>query len=203
MTLGVMSLEKDEEAASVVGVDVAEDQSVSERLSRLQIKGSSLPSPRTPRTIDTALSLLASLKPRITEILNGSKGVDVPLEVLDVMKTEKIRVQKNEFTRASEVRSSVDPEESGKGELDASKEGNVSSNVDGRPPEESVPGTPKRVEPQVGAGVLFLGPSHVPAQNQDEGRRKLMTICGSFFFARFSLSLISDFKFQRTCTNNV
>ncbi|KAH9480020.1 hypothetical protein JR316_0006617 [Psilocybe cubensis] len=52
---------------------------------------STSPPPTTePKTVSSALSLLASLKPRISEILNGSKGVLVPLEELDVLKTSRM-----------------------------------------------------------------------------------------------------------------
>lgn len=63
MTLGVMALEVDD-----VGT-----------------------SSRRGKTPASALALLASLSPQISQILNGDKGVKVPLEVVDVLKTEKIR----------------------------------------------------------------------------------------------------------------
>jgi len=43
------------------------------------------------RTVSTALILLRSLRPRISEILDGTKGVKVPLEILDVLKAERMR----------------------------------------------------------------------------------------------------------------
>ena len=74
MTLGVMALESEDD-------DAAASSSV---------RGIST---RQRRTVSTALALLASLSSQITEILNGEKGVKVPLEVLDVMKTEKMRTK--------------------------------------------------------------------------------------------------------------
>lgn len=67
MTLGVMALEPEDEIA-VAGT-----------------------SSQPRKTVSTALALLASLSPRISRILDGERGVKVPLDVLDVLKTEKMR----------------------------------------------------------------------------------------------------------------
>ncbi|KJA17032.1 hypothetical protein HYPSUDRAFT_1046429 [Hypholoma sublateritium FD-334 SS-4] len=121
MTLGVMALEleAEEPAAADIprspsGFQVQESEdplasatlslSVSEtplpssdtpaNTSRTPAQGSSAPqspSPAPRKTVSTALSLLQSLQPTISTILRGEKGVKVPLTVLDVMKTIRMR----------------------------------------------------------------------------------------------------------------
>ena len=73
LTLGVMALESEDDAAAVAGT-----------------------SSQHPKTVSTALALLASLSPRISQILDGERGVKIPLDVLDVLKTEKMRNGKDE-----------------------------------------------------------------------------------------------------------
>jgi len=73
MTLGLMALEAEDDNV------VANDE-----------RGTSS---RQRKTVSTALTLLASLSTQISQILEGEKGVKVPLEVLDVFKTEKLRTK--------------------------------------------------------------------------------------------------------------
>lgn len=44
---------------------------------------------QSPRTVETALNLLRSLRPRIIQLLEGDPGLRVPLDVLDVLKTQR------------------------------------------------------------------------------------------------------------------
>lgn len=74
MTLGVMTLEA--EGNDVVANDEGGETSSHQR-----------------KTVSTALALLASLSTQVSQILEGEKGVKVPLEVLDVFKTEKLRTR--------------------------------------------------------------------------------------------------------------
>jgi len=61
-------------------------------VSRGAVAGSSRHTPTRPRkTVKSALNLLSSLKENISDILSGSDGVEVPLEVLDVFGTEPMR----------------------------------------------------------------------------------------------------------------
>jgi len=76
MTLGVMNLEQDYES-----VDPTEQPETTQAQGHLPKK-----------TVSSALYLLNSLKPHISEILQFDKGIKVPLEILHVLKTQKIRV---------------------------------------------------------------------------------------------------------------
>lgn len=69
MTLGVMALESEDADKSHEGPGTLSHQR---------------------KTVSTALALLSSLSPQISQILNDEKGIGVPLEVLDVLKTEKM-----------------------------------------------------------------------------------------------------------------
>ncbi|KAF9522296.1 hypothetical protein CPB83DRAFT_864682 [Crepidotus variabilis] len=76
MTLGVIALEPE-------GVDVpagtTREESSLEKI------------PHSKKTVSTALALLNSLKPRIRQILDDHLVVKVPLEVLDILKAERLR----------------------------------------------------------------------------------------------------------------
>jgi hypothetical protein len=76
MTLGVMALSESEDGDG--DGDDADDN------------GDDTPF-RQPKTVSAALALLESLSPQISVILDGDGGVKVPLDVLDVLKAEKMR----------------------------------------------------------------------------------------------------------------
>ncbi|KAJ3501229.1 hypothetical protein NLJ89_g9436 [Agrocybe chaxingu] len=67
---------------------------------------------RERRTVSTALALLRSLQPEIREILDGEPSVKVPLEVMDVLKTERMRVPKPSGESVGEVQLQQQEEES-------------------------------------------------------------------------------------------
>jgi len=114
--------------------------------------------PSPPRkTITSALALLTSLKPSISEILSGSNGVEIPLEILHVFNTERIRGPKN--TKSGAIAGHP-----------------IDSLV--QDPNTALPqkGNEEGADVNVGAGVLFLGPREVQLQNDE--RRKLERVCG-------------------------
>ncbi|KAF9551926.1 hypothetical protein CPC08DRAFT_768609 [Agrocybe pediades] len=217
MTLGVMTLEKEEDGKEIVGEGKGEDKATLEiHESRVEGQTTSVsisqhdqleveatletsvtitaPLSRPRKTISTALALLQSLKPQISAILDGSTGVDVPLEVLDTLKTEKLRPPRGGATNPNSKRAAAADEDVTEGLStairDASKStGAVKSTERNAPPLDSPTGeaskesgreqaTVLEVQPaRVGAGVLFLGPSHIDKGQLDVGRQKLMQIC--------------------------
>ena len=84
LTLGVMSLEPVDQSLTTLD---------SQRST--QASNSDTPPVALKKTVETALELLASLQPRIAEILEGSAGVKVLLDQLDVLKTQKIQSQRS------------------------------------------------------------------------------------------------------------
>ena len=76
MTLGVMALEQDDD--SVNPTEAPETRTAQGCFPK--------------KTVSSALYLLNSLKPRISEILQLDKGIKVPLDVMHVFKTEKMRL---------------------------------------------------------------------------------------------------------------
>jgi hypothetical protein len=76
MTLGVMALEQDDN--SVEPTEAPDTTTLQGHLPR--------------KTVSSALYLLNSLKPRISEILKCDKGIKVPLEVMHVLKTENMQL---------------------------------------------------------------------------------------------------------------
>lgn len=120
--------------------------------SRHIIEGSKS-SAHTPRkTVKSALNLLSSLKETISDILSGSDGVEVPLEVLDVFGTEPMR------------RPSTKPGAAGSMMISRVVDPNLAV-ADGN----------KEEEVGVGAGVLFLGLGQIQTENEE--RRKLERVC--------------------------
>jgi len=111
MTLGVMALAPDAApvkspaerslSPSAMGTPSGPNQAVGNSLSPTStptpgrtVGLANMPEASTAsslRTVSTALILLRSLRPRISEILDGTKGVKVPLEILDVLKVERMR----------------------------------------------------------------------------------------------------------------
>ncbi|PPQ64972.1 hypothetical protein CVT24_008160 [Panaeolus cyanescens] len=161
MTLGVMTLETDDPPQTET-VDQSstgpEPEGITQEAATAPSgdQSTSTPSdtleqPPPRRTIATTLELLKSLQPRIMEILDGEKAVHVPLDHLDVLKTERMRPKKGKDAQQPVAGDSV---ATGVATTDA-------------PAEE--------VKEKVGAGVLFLGPSH--DYHKDETGRKLKEIC--------------------------
>lgn len=123
------------------------------RLERVRVAPASANTLRPPRkTIISALELLTSLKPSISDILSGSNGVEIPLEILNVFNTERMRVPNAKPSIISHVE---DP--------------NIAVEKGGIRKEEGA---------DVGAGVLFLGSRQGQAQNGE--RRKLERVCGKY-----------------------
>ena len=102
MTLGVMALEQDDESLkkltqgptmTIPSISLPTNPSL---LTQSQPFLSPASAPTTPlgakpeKTVSTALYLLHSLKPRISEILNCDKGIKIPLEVMHVLKTQNM-----------------------------------------------------------------------------------------------------------------
>ncbi|KIM37152.1 hypothetical protein M413DRAFT_31091 [Hebeloma cylindrosporum] len=168
MTLGVMALEPDVPSPSASEVLIPDscptngDMAVTDSVSCDPSKSEAIPkeiiaeevsvadNPSRPRkTVASALELLTSLKPSISDILLGSSGVDVPLEILNVFDTRRMRGGP-----------SIKP-------ADAINEDPTI------PIEQSdIPDDKEGIDEIVGAGVLFLGPREGRPQNDDE-RSKL------------------------------
>ncbi|KAF8175548.1 hypothetical protein BJ912DRAFT_1147050 [Pholiota molesta] len=162
MTLGVMALQKKPIPAAAATVeDPAPLRPTAPRPQRV-----STPEPAEgPRTVTTALALLRSLQPQISAILDGSRGVQVPLEVLDVLKTTRITAPKARRDANADQHHDVDP---------PAAEDNEDAGSSQPEPELGV----ERVD-KVGAGVLFVGPKHVARADEDEDRRKLREVSGT------------------------
>ena len=83
------------------------------------------PAPR--KTVSTALALLRSLQPAISNILRGEMGVKVPLTALDVMKTIPMRpptstsVPANVADAGSNTQTSAEGESLGAGLVDPAR----------------------------------------------------------------------------------
>jgi hypothetical protein len=143
---------------------------------------SSPPEPaEPPRTVTTALALLRSLQPQISAILDGSSGVQVPLEVLDVLKTTRItapraRRDPNAVTLHASDAHAATPHGS---DPPFAEDDQSTSDNHLEPVQES-----EHVE-KVGAGVLFVGPKHVARAEEDDERRKLREVSGAFYPAPF------------------
>jgi len=128
------------------------------RSSQQVIEGSasSTHTPNLPRkTVTSALNLLSSLQETIADILSGSDGVEVPLEVIDVFGTEPMR------------RPNTKPEAAGS---------MMTSHARAMHPDLAVADGNKEEEAGVGASVLFLGLDK--GQPENEERRKLDRVCG-------------------------
>ncbi|KAF9044145.1 hypothetical protein BJ165DRAFT_1479390 [Panaeolus papilionaceus] len=161
MTLGVMALESDEptqagQSSAITGSDETPPggSASAEPEADTAVGPTEPPPPR--KTIATALELLKSLQSQITEILDGQKSVHVPLDHLDVLKTERIRPKKPTNTQQ--------PPDTAKKEgplltSDTATEANAAAEV----------------EEKIGAGVLFLGPS--ADYHKEESGKKLKRIC--------------------------
>ena len=151
MTLGVMALEEDDQeaAAGITPVGTSSARAPSPDLSTPAVQR---------KTVSTALGLLKSLSPQISAILKESKAVKIPLEVLDVLKIEKMRPQ----GRSGEQF----------GKSSVSEENNSEARKKGKQPEK------EDHYDRVGAGVLFVAPREMVKGVMDEERQKLMGVCG-------------------------
>ncbi|KAF8147870.1 hypothetical protein B0H34DRAFT_738528 [Crassisporium funariophilum] len=167
-----------EESATMAGIDVAlgatpaslsdSSPAANPRLNPItsntdaatDLLAGSIPPSRSPepsptfakKTVSTALALLRSLQPAISLILDGEKGVKVPLDVLDVLKTERIR-RRHDVPPASDG--------AGGGAASGASEGS---------------GEREEREEKVGAGVLFVGPAAASSRGEEDVG-KLMRVC--------------------------
>ncbi|KAF8172721.1 hypothetical protein BJ912DRAFT_1148040 [Pholiota molesta] len=125
-----------------------------------------------PRTVTTALALLRSLQPQISAILDGSSGVQVPLEVLDVLKTSWITAPRprRETNAAAHHDSDAHAATQHDGDPPIAEEDQSTSGNHAEPVQEA-----EHVD-KVGAGVLFVGPRHVARAEEDDERRKLREV---------------------------
>jgi hypothetical protein len=149
-----------------------------------------------PRTVTTALALLRSLQPQISAILDGSRGVQVPLEVLDVLKTTRITAPKPRRNTNAVAHPGSDTNAVPHHASDA----NAVTHHDGDPPiaadDQSTSGNHAEPVPEsehvekVGAGVLFVGPKHVARAEEDVERRKLREVSGTPYSPTFSPSRV-------------
>jgi hypothetical protein len=142
MTLGVMALEPDDD--SVHPTEAPETTAAQGHLPK--------------KTVSSALHLLNSLKPRISEILQYDKGIKVPLEIMHVLKTEKMRSN----TKGNQV-GGEDRKEKASGR----KQSGISE--DGSEPYE--------VKGPIGAGVLYIAPE-IENQSVDIDLRKMVQVTG-------------------------
>lgn len=141
---------------SLLSERVISQETVTEPLDQPTVEEATSPGPDTPtlsrKTITSALELLTSLKPTISDILSGSDGVEIPLDILHVFNTERMRGPNTK------------PGAAGRPHIEDAN----------NPVEKS--STVKKEGTDVGAGVLFLGPRQRQPPNDD--RRKLERVCG-------------------------
>ena len=165
MTLGVMALEQDDDS-----VDPADAPEISATQDHLPKK-----------TVSSALYLLNSLKPRISEILQFDKGIKVPLEILHVLKTQKIRVN----TKGN------------KGVGGDRKEEASGTKRDGIAEDERRGDSGPYVIPEkkaIGAGVLYIAPE-IKNQAVNIDLRKLIQVSGpSHLLLTLNLLLENNFR---------
>ncbi|KAF5315281.1 hypothetical protein D9619_007564 [Psilocybe cf. subviscida] len=123
------------------------------------------------RTPSTALELLRSLQPQIKKILHGDTGLCVPLEVMDVLKTERIRPPRPAQTNVAPSNATLSAH-AGQDQVGVERAqlGRVVARV-----EEGI--HEPNQSSKVGASVLFLGPAHVPTSKISEERWRLTQVC--------------------------
>ena len=150
MTLGVMALEQDDDS-----VDITKAPETTTAQLRFPKK-----------TVSSALYLLNSLKPRISEILQFGKGVKVPLEIMHVLKTEKMRLN----TKGNQGEGGYRKEEaSGRKRNGISEDGRGGG---------SGPYNVIQEKEAIGAGVLYIAPE-IKNQSANMDLRKLIQVSGS------------------------
>ena len=150
MTLGVMSLERDDD--SVVPTEAPETTTAQGHLPK--------------KTVSSALYLLHSLKPRISEILQSDKGIKVPLEIMHVLKTQKMPLN---------TKGNKGVGGNGKGEVSERKRNEISE--DGRQG-GSGPFNAIQGKEAIGAGVLYVAPE-IRNEGVNIGLRKLIQVSGA------------------------
>ena len=134
------------------------------------------PSQSSKKTVSTALGLLNSLKPRISEILEGDKGIKIPLEVLHALKTEKMWINTKKKTRRV-----GDKEEASGGKR----------NEDSSPRSPGPYNDHTADKGNIGAGVLYVAPD-IKNQNMSPDLLKLIQVSSS----SHSLSILNAFNKQ-------
>ena len=149
MTLGVMALEQDND--SVEPTEVPETTTPQGHLPK--------------KTVSSALYLLDSLKPRISEILQCDKGIKVPLEVMHVLKTEKMRLNTKENQGEGRDR---------KEEASGRKRNRISEDERRG---DSGPYNDMQEKEAIGAGVLYISPE-IKNQAVNTDLRKLIQVSG-------------------------
>ena len=163
MTLGVMALEQDDD--SVEPIEALESTTSQGHL--------------TKKTVSSALYLLNSLKPRISEILQCDKGIKVPLEVMHVLKTKKMRLNAkgNQGDRKEEA--------SGR------KRNGISEDGRGGGLE---PHNVMQEKEAIGAGVLYIAPE-IKNLGVNTDLRKLVQVSGPLYLLlTLNLLLIINFR---------
>jgi hypothetical protein len=166
MTLGVMALEQDDD--SVHPTEAPETTTAQGHLPK--------------KTVSSALYLLNSLKPRISEILQFDKGIKVPLEIMHVFKTEKMRLNTKVKQGGGGDR---------KEEAFGRKRNRISE--DGRRG-GSGPYNDIQEKEAIGAGVLYIAPE-IKNQSVNIDLRKLIQVSGlSHLLSTLNLLLTDIFR---------
>ena len=166
MTLGVMSLEQDDDL-----VDPTEAPGTTTAQGHLPKK-----------TVSSALYLLNSLKPRISEILQHDKGIRVPLEIMHVLKPQKMRLNAKGNKGVGGDR---------KEDASGGKRNEISE--DGRG-DESGPCDDIQEKEAIGAGVLYIAPE-IQNQGVNEDLSKLNQVSGpSHLLSTLNQLLANNFR---------
>lgn len=119
----------------------------------------------TKKTVSTALYLLNSLKPRISEILDCDRGVKLPLQVMHVLKTEKMWINSKKRT----IRAADKKEGAGGGERNEVDE-------HGGRDDPRLPHNDDMPEKEaIGAGVLYVAPD-IRNEGVNKDLRKLIQV---------------------------
>ena len=151
MTLGVMALEQDDD---VVDPTKAPETTAQGHMHK--------------KTVSSALHLLNSLKPRISEILQFDKGIRVPLEIMHVLKTQKMRLN----TKGNKGVGGVRIED-----VSGRKRNEISEDRGGSGPRDII-----QEKEAIGAGVLYIAPE-MQNQGANVDLSKLNQVTGpSHFF---------------------
>lgn len=165
MTLGVMALEQDD------SVDFTEAPETTTAQGHLPKK-----------TVSSALYLLNSLKPRISEILQFDKGIKIPLEIMHVLKTEKMHLNTKGNQRGGGDRKE---EASGRKRNEISEDGRRGG---------SGPYNVIQQKEAIGAGVLYIAPE-IKNQSVNMDLRKLIQVTGlSHLLSTLNLLLRDKFR---------
>jgi hypothetical protein len=149
MTLGVMTLEQEDDPVvptEALGITTAQGH---------------LPK----KTVSSALCLLNSLKPGISEILQFDKGIKVPLEIMHVLKTQKMRLN----TKGNKGVARKDRKEEAPGSSEDGRRGS------------SGPYDVIQEKEAIGAGVLYIAPE-IKNQDVNIDLCKLIQVSGPLHF---------------------